>query len=341
MAIYGKTALVNPPLDLEKFKPIPKDRNRLPRIGVSGYTYGDGRKGERLVSQLYSNWNWNAVEWRASGRGWPMPTVNFAWGEMETFYQHIDIYLCASLIEGIPMPPLEALACGTPVVIPSGVGMLDDLPDGPGIWRYKAGDLDSMGKALRTALEGYGDVKQEWLRNAVSGYSIRRWVEDHAVLIDEIETPLEDTHDLPPYQGRAGVVYVAYGAPARGCVVEAMQSWKQYMPQIPIALISSEETGIEDIFIQYPDRDVGARWAKTVLDSLTPPSWDYVLYLDADTQITADISFLFQALQDGWDWIICRNPDKYHTTRRMIRPDNHDECEATFKIMGGDDFFAA
>jgi hypothetical protein len=62
-----------------------------------------------------------------------------------------------------------------------------------------------------------------------------------------------------------------------------------------------------------------------------------VLYLDADTEVIADISFLFQVLCDGWDFVICKNPGKFHVIRNMIRPDNKGECEETFKMLGSDE----
>lgn len=39
-----------------------------------------------------------------------------SYDEMPDYYSTIDIYLCASLIEGTPNPVLEAMACGVPVV---------------------------------------------------------------------------------------------------------------------------------------------------------------------------------------------------------------------------------
>ena len=66
-------------------------------------------------------------------------------------------------------------------------------------------------------------------------------------------------------------------------------------------------------------------------------SWEYVLYLDAYTEVIADISFLFQVLADGWDMVMCTNPAQYHLAREMRRPDNQDECDETFKAMGTDE----
>jgi lipopolysaccharide biosynthesis glycosyltransferase len=61
------------------------------------------------------------------------------------------------------------------------------------------------------------------------------------------------------------------------------------------------------------------------------------MYLDADTEVVADISFLFQLLEDGWSVVFCTNPAQYVLAREMRRPDNQDECDETFKLMGSDE----
>jgi hypothetical protein len=48
------------------------------------------------------------------------------YSEMPSFYNSIDLYICASLSEGTPNPCLEALACGRPVIT-TPVGNMPDL----------------------------------------------------------------------------------------------------------------------------------------------------------------------------------------------------------------------
>jgi hypothetical protein len=45
-----------------------------------------------------------------------------------------------------------------------------------------------------------------------------------------------------------------------------------------------------------------SRWAKTNLDRLSP--FDLTCYLDADTRPRADLSPGFQALRDGWEFVV-------------------------------------
>jgi hypothetical protein len=120
-------------------------------------------------------------------------------------------------------------------------------------------------------------------------------------------------------------------------VRQAIESFKRHMPGVPVCLVSDRplDSG-EDVFVEQPDRDIGGRIAKLKVYDLAPAEWDYVLYLDADTEIVADVSFLFQALSDGWEFLICKNPGKYHLMAMMVRPDNGPEAKYTFDTLGTD-----
>lgn len=84
--------------------------------------------------------------------------------------------------------------------------------------------------------------------------------------------------------------------------------------------------------------DVGARVPKLQMYTATPAEWQYVLYLDADTEILEPAHFFYEALElGGFDMVLCRNPGKYHTTREMARNDNRVEVEAIWREMGGSD----
>lgn len=62
-----------------------------------------------------------------------------------------DLYVSASRLEGMPVAPLEAMACGLPVVASTAKGLEDifppDLPSG-GI-RFPTGDVDALSSAIR------------------------------------------------------------------------------------------------------------------------------------------------------------------------------------------------
>jgi hypothetical protein len=325
---------VCPPLDSEHFT-IGNSKHDGLRVGVAGFVDRSGRKGPELVARLAGSDLGRQIDLVASGEGWPISTKNREYEVLPAYYNSLDVFLCTSRIEGIPLPPLEALACGVPVVIPIGVGMLDELPRMPGIYRFPAGDYERMELAIKAAIETETD--REALRGAVAEYSLAQWCDDHKKgfkAASKNETPPRKEESCR--WGQRGVFYVAFGEPARRCAKGAMESFKHHMPDIPIALASDKPIGVEDVFIQRPDIDIGGRVAKLQVYDLAPPEWAYILYLDADTEIVAPIYFLYELLEDGWDMTICRNPGKYHTARKMIRSDNADECEITFDQIGSD-----
>jgi hypothetical protein len=321
--------LVHAPVDMQFVPAVNRPAHKRPVIGVSGMTYGDGRKGEDLVRKLAEDLP--QLEWRAAGRGWTIPTTRYAWKDMVAFYQDLDVYVCTSRIEGVPMPPLEALACGIPVVIPKGVGLLDTLPDMPGITRYEPGDYAGLKSAVQIAVH---TPPPATLPITVNDYTPRRWLSDHLQAFENWFNPRPETEPLPPWNDHnAGVVYVAYGSPARACAKDAIASWRQHM-SLPVAVISDQTLGCEDVFCLYPDADIGGRSAKLKTYDLVPAHWRYVLYLDADTELIAPIGFLFDLLADGWELVITKNPGKYHLWSRATRPDNAAELAYTAEVMG-------
>jgi glycosyltransferase involved in cell wall biosynthesis len=191
VADCGPTAQIVAPVERMRFtipqkRPLLHSRPQL-TVGFSGYTYGNGRKGERMARKLVDLKL--PVVWKASGRGWPVPTQQYKWSEMAGFYQSLDVLVVTALVEGVPMPPLEALACGVSVVIPRGVGLLDELPETPGIHRYKRGDVGDCARALRQALKlrpALGDEEREALRAVTEPYTVLAWCEQHRQVFNEV-----------------------------------------------------------------------------------------------------------------------------------------------------------
>ncbi len=339
---YGPTRLVTVPLDRDKFRPMIGKGGSRPIVGVSGYAYRGGRKGEHLVKQLIHAPLSKRFELRAAGRGWPVTTRAYRWDEMERFYQHLDIYLLPSLIEGIGYGPLEALSCGVKVVIPHGVGIMDELPAMPGIHHYERGDFEDMCRALAEALETRADP--EALRAVTEGYSLQAWLDGHRRAFEELLElrPMVDIApepvpvNLPAWQDNSGVYVVAFGEPSRQCAVRCIESFKRHNPGIPVALCSDRALGPEDITIIQPEVDIGARVHKIRIYDLAPREWEYVLYLDADTETIAPLDSLFRWLQDGWELCICKNPGKYAIAANMGRKDSTTETQEVFQQWGTD-----
>ncbi len=338
LAEYGPTALVRPPIEREHFTIGPQKASAKHVVGVAGYVYAQtGRKGEGMVARLRDDKAFE-IELISAGRHWPAHRNHYyEWAQLPDFYRALDVFLCTSLIEGIPATVLEAMACGVPVVIPQGVGMLDTLPDLDGVYRYKRGDYGSMAAALHKALKGGGDP--DALRAATSEYTPDNWRYDHVRAFEDLLFDAEPAQPGPDWgPENAGLYMVAFGPPARACAKKAIASFRRHM-DLPVCLVSNAPLDAgEDVFIEQPDSDIGGRGAKMLVESLAPEAWEYVLYLDADTEVVAPIGYLFDLLRDGWEFVICKNPGKYHSTHMMQRPDNGGECAETWKLMGGDEF---
>lgn len=351
----GPTAQVAAPLERDRFVIVERGRRSRPVVGLSGYTYANHRKGEDLVKAMIESPVGASVEWRASGRGWPVPTTRYQWADMPGYYQGLDVLVCPSRVEGIPMPTLEALSCGVQVVIPRGVGLHDELLEVPGIWRYDRGNVRSLLKALQAAVDTVDTVDREALREATAPHSVEAWCRDVGAAVGSMahvaepvdagmaqETaaeamPVRIETVAPVARGtgsKRGIYCVAFGDPARACALRMMQSAKKHMPDIPIALVAAERLGVEDVFIQQPDSDIGGRRAKLRAYELAPAEWETVLYLDADTEVTAPIYRFFEWVEDGWELVITKDPHLMDTMHSYERRNNKRELAATAEALG-------
>ena len=347
---FGPTVQINPPVERDRFV-IPKRAGRSGSVvaGFSGFTYRTGRKGASLAEQVVRSDPGRKLEWKASGRGWPVPTERLTWEAMPAFFQSLDILVVTSLIEGVPMPPLEAMSCGVSVVIPRGVGLLDELPDTPGIVRYERGNARSMIGALAYAIEERPEVDREQLRAVTEPYTIENWCAEHKRVIealvmgpdaglereDDVATKPVQISEVPqPIEcgtgSTRGIYCVAFGDPARACAQRMMETAKEQMPEIPIALCSDRKIGLEDVLIDdVPDSDIGGRRAKLRAYELAPAEWESVLYLDVDTEIVGDIRFYFELIEDGWEFVICKDPHLMDTMHAFRRKTNLAELNET------------
>jgi len=359
--IYGKSLeqfgpVAQPPLPVEKMFNLgpassPKGRGGRMVVGLSGYTYSNKRKGQDIVDALLKSKIAGHVEWRASGRGWSIPTKRYAWKDMPSFYQGLDVLVCPSRVEGGPLPVLEALACGVQVVVPAGVGIIDELPKVRGIWRYKRGDGAGLIAALEQAIQ-MKDADRQGLRKAVQGHTVENFVAGHAeamaMLFGQVDGGIAETAngqvgtdseraiEIAPMEpvemktgSKRGIYCVAFGDPARKCALRLMKSAKKYMPDIPIMLCAAKKIGPEDLLVTQPDSDIGGRRAKLKAYELTPKEWQSVLYLDADTVVTAPITYYFELIEDGWEFVICKDPHLMDTMHSFRRKNNDAELVGT------------
>jgi glycosyltransferase involved in cell wall biosynthesis len=85
----------------------------------------------------------------------PMGTVVVAPSQpdLAAIYRGASVYLCASHYESFPLPPLEAMACGAPVVTTANVGVLEYARDGENALVVPIGDVEQMTDAIGRVLD--------------------------------------------------------------------------------------------------------------------------------------------------------------------------------------------
>lgn len=173
----GPTIQAPLPVERDRFVIAERPRHSRRVLGMGGFVAPGARKGEDVATAIMRRLP--AFEWRVSGRGWGLRSRCFDWRDMPAWYQDLDLFVCPSRVEGGPMGALEALSCGVPVVIPRGVGILDEIPDMPGVVRYARGNAKGLADAIAYALAIAGHVDREALRGAVAGHSVEAWCGAH------------------------------------------------------------------------------------------------------------------------------------------------------------------
>lgn len=166
----GTTARVRPGVDTAHFKPNGQSARKA-AIGVAGI--GSRRKGLDMVHCLRAN----GYDVTAAGRGWGIDEHMVDYDDIPRFYRSLDVFICTSTVEGIPAPPLEALACGVKVVVPRNVGAMDLLPEMKGVRHYSAGDYRDLRRAVEMAL--YDDRRADDLRAVATRFDRAAWCQDH------------------------------------------------------------------------------------------------------------------------------------------------------------------
>ncbi len=127
--------------------------------------------------------------------------------------------------------------------------------------------------------------------------------------------------------GSRGVCYVAYGEKARKEVRASLETLREHNAGLPVRVVGEAVKYARHI--PFERRDRGGRWAKLNLDLLSP--FASTLYLDADTRVHGDLSVGFQALDDGFDLVIC--PSKRQGADVVGHAGQEDRL-ATFDALG-------
>ncbi len=105
------------------------------------------------------------------------------------------------------------------------------------------------------------------------------------------------------------------------------------MPDVPVCLCAAAAIGGEALLVKQPDSDIGGRRAKLKAYELAPAEWDAVLYLDADTEVVAPIYRFFEWIEDGWEFVITKDPHLLDTMHSFERRNNKAELAKIEKAV--------
>jgi glycosyltransferase involved in cell wall biosynthesis len=103
------------------------------------------------------------------------------------YYRACDLCVQASREEGLGFSPLEALACGIPVVATAVGGLLETVRDGDTGWSYRPGDAGALAAAIADAL----DDPEEAAARAARGRALVRERYDSQIVFHQMNELLE------------------------------------------------------------------------------------------------------------------------------------------------------
>jgi glycosyltransferase involved in cell wall biosynthesis len=112
---------------------------------------------------------------------------------LREFYAQSDVFVIASLEEGLAMVILQALACGLPVICTSHSGGADLIEDGVNGFVVPVRDPDAIVErlaALRDDPERLAEMKRAALRSVAAG---RSWSEYGRAIADRYRKLLATT----------------------------------------------------------------------------------------------------------------------------------------------------
>lgn len=157
------------------------DSSFTPRmtLGIVGRVYKGGRKGESLVKQLISDPEvMSGLKIVATNDCWGVPVWKF--DDFSDFYQAVDYLLVPSLIEGGPVPFMEALASGTLAIAPP-VGVVSEFPH----IGYRTGDYESLREAVVETKKSFLSHKRR-LSQYMQHLNWSSWANQHVALFQRL-----------------------------------------------------------------------------------------------------------------------------------------------------------
>lgn len=114
---------------------------------------GEGRIPHRLVIVGKQGWQGATVLREVKARGLEGEVVFTGYvpaEDLPSFYSGADLFVYPALYEGFGLPPLEAMACGTPVVASNTASLPEVLGDAA--WLIDPRDIGGLASAIRRVL---------------------------------------------------------------------------------------------------------------------------------------------------------------------------------------------
>jgi glycosyltransferase involved in cell wall biosynthesis len=110
--------------------------------------------------------------------------------ELPLDYQASDLCVQASRAEGLGFSPLEAMACGTPVIAAAVGGLRETVQEGHTGWQYPAGDRDALARRITDVLDNPAEAQRRAraARELVCAHFDRRFVFDQLESLVRAET---------------------------------------------------------------------------------------------------------------------------------------------------------
>jgi glycosyltransferase involved in cell wall biosynthesis len=112
-------------------------------------------------------------------------------GELADYYRASDVCVQASREEGLGFSPLEALACGVPVVASAVGGLKDTIREGETGWQVPVGDADALARAIVQIL----DNPEEATRRTGEGAQLVDRVYERRLVFDAFIERLSRGHE--------------------------------------------------------------------------------------------------------------------------------------------------
>jgi glycosyltransferase involved in cell wall biosynthesis len=189
-----------PGTDFDQFKPLPPEqvaafrrekrlpddfwlfvgtlepRKNLPTL-LAAYAQLPPDSRPALVLAGGKGWDYDAIFAAIAAHGLERDVLTPGFvpaAELPLWYNSASLFVYPSLFEGFGIPPLEAMACGVPVIV-SDVSSLPEVVAGSDGLRVPPGDMDAWVSALTTALDD-GAWRERARRSGMQAARRYTWV---------------------------------------------------------------------------------------------------------------------------------------------------------------------